>query len=160
MCRCGEDGPREKAFEMCEERLAMYEQRKDGLKICIAETERKIRNAQGSFIRPCDPPRSDCDWDASEVEICPSSEHREGRRADEGVGKEKEREGKSPECRRDCTRPLVFVGEDLLPALATSHPVLLLLAELGRGELLLLLGPLNLVAHGIEALLLLAVLAR
>src|SRR5690606_33792806 len=53
---------------------------------------------------------------------------------------------------------VVLVREDLLTTLAAGHALLLLLAELRRGELLLLLAALNLVAHGVELILFLTLL--
>merc|ERR1712183_1076074 len=49
---------------------------------------------------------------------------------------------------------VLLVGEDLLTTLAADHTVLLLLTELGRRKLDLLLGGLDLVAHGVKLLLL------
>lgn len=53
---------------------------------------------------------------------------------------------------------LFLVTEDLLTTLAASHAVLLLLPQLGRGELDLLLDLLDAVSHSIESVLLLALL--
>ncbi|QBZ65042.1 hypothetical protein PoMZ_06746 [Pyricularia oryzae] len=55
------------------------------------------------------------------------------------------------------TSLLVLVAENLLTTLPPGHTLLLLLTGLGAGKLLGLLGADNLVAHGIELLLLLAV---
>ncbi|TLD24339.1 hypothetical protein PspLS_06344 [Pyricularia sp. CBS 133598] len=57
----------------------------------------------------------------------------------------------------DLTILLVFVAENLLTTLPPGHTLLLLLTGLGAGKLLGLLGADNLVAHGVELLLLLAV---
>ena len=54
----------------------------------------------------------------------------------------------------------VLVREDLFAALAAGHPVLLLLAELRRGELGLLLRAFDLVAHGIELVFLIGILGE
>ncbi len=66
------------------------------------------------------------------------------------------------QCIKDCelfeTRTcLIFVGKDFDASLALGHAVLLLLSELGGRQLGLLLGRVNLVAHGIKSFLLLAV---
>lgn len=53
---------------------------------------------------------------------------------------------------------IVLITEHLLSALTTGHTVLFLLTELGRCELGLLLGALDLVAHGIELIFLVSFL--
>ena len=57
-------------------------------------------------------------------------------------------------------RLVILIGEDFLTTLAASHTILLLLSQFRRGQLLLPLSALDLVAHGIELLLLLVVLLR
>ena len=62
----------------------------------------------------------------------------------------------SPEAARGAQNLVVLVREDLLASLAASHSILLLLTQLRGGELLCLLGVLDLVTHGIVLILVLS----
>lgn len=75
-----------------------------------------------------------------------------------GISNKKSNDGKKKkksvsESPVDWERGLLLIGEDLLTTLPASHTLLLLLPCLGAGQLSLLLGSDDLVAHGVEGLL-------
>jgi len=65
-----------------------------------------------------------------------------------------------PSLHPSCSTLVILVASDIFSRFATCHPQLLLLPQLGAAELGLLLDTLDLVAHGIELVLLIVTFVR